>query len=773
MPLGNRTEFFMFNVKGCFNESEDKYTLLTPKTKAEYKTCLMNPLGYGFAVNQFGSGITQCKCDFRHMNNIVADRTVYFRDDEANDVWCVGGFPFVSEIEAYSCTHSQSFSEIESVHGGIKVKIRFFVPHDRRCDIQTVEIINLTDRERKISVVPVVHWELSGFKAPAFCGIYQTYSNTFSEELGGLYLDSRNPWADGRAPDSLGAYPYNGILTSTKKVDYYSAVSRSVFGTAESLSYPIGLLDGENLDCRGVAAQPLFSMLQHAVTLGAGESFKTDYIVGICYDRKDAAELMRGIDSCEGVEALLAETVKADAERRSKIWVKTPDAETNRFTNHWLKMGLEWNVLFRRNPRDNLQFANSMISYTPEAVKYTLERLMELQYNDGHALRCWLPIDASHFADESLWYVFTICDYLKFTADYGFLDKTLKYFDEGEGTVLEHLVRAAEVVDGDRGPNGITLSHYADWNDALNTGPYGENAESVFVAMQLALAHRELSELFSHLGDDAKASLYKGKYEDLKKTINEVCWDKEGYYIRSFTGGRKIGSSDCKEGSKIFINPQSWAFIAGVCPEERVDSVYAAIEKYIETDVGCVVNYPPYSKYDEALGRISVQYPGTCENGAIYAHATSFKVYGDCIMGKSDYAFRDYKKLLPENPNNPPEIADTVPYAISNACSTSDLTYGKSSARPWSTGTQSWLFRCVTEGFLGLRYAHGGFNIRPALPTSWDKAELTLKKEGVSYELKITNKNTGSKQIFVNGKKIEGDFVPFSDGERVLIEVML
>ncbi len=772
-PSATERSFFMFNVKGCFNESEDKYTLLTPKTKAEYKTCLMNPLGYGFAVNQFGAGLTQCKYDFRHINNVTEDRTVYFRDDETNDVWSVAGFPVVSKIENYKCTHTQSYTVIESEHNGIKVKIRIFVPYNKRCDIQTVEVTNLSGRERKISIIPAVHWSLSGFKAPAFCNVYQTYCNTFKPELNGLYFDTRNPWADGRAPDSEGKQPYNAVLASTTKVDYYSAAARNIFGTLESLSLPMGLMDGDDLDCKGSAVQALFSMLQHKISLKPQYSFVTDYILGISFDYEDAKELMRGIETHAGVEESLAKTIAIDNGRRGKITVKTPDAETNRFTNHWLKMGLEWNVLFRRNPRDNLQFANSMISYTPEAAEYTLEKLMELQYNDGHALRSWIPYDLSHFADESLWYVFTICDYLKFTGDYAFLDKVLPYFDKGEGTVYEHLVRAAQIVDDGRGPNGITLSHYADWNDALNTGPYGKDAESVFVAMQLAKAFLELAELHRYLGKKTEAELYKCKYEALKKTINDVCWDKEGYYIRSFTGGRKIGSSDCKEGSKIFINPQSWAFIAGVCPEERVDSVYAAIEKYIETDVGCVVNYPPYSKYDEALGRISVQYPGTCENGAIYAHATSFKVYGDCIMGKSDYAFRDYKKLLPENPNNPPELADTVPYAISNACSTADLTYGKSSARPWSTGTQSWLFRCVTEGFLGLRYAHGGFNIRPAFPTSWDKAELTLEREGVSYELKITNKNTGSKQIFVNGKKIEGDFVPFSDGERVLIEVML
>ena len=164
----------MLQAKGYFNNEENAYTLLTPKTKAEYKMCLMNSFGYGFQVNQFGSGLTQCKSNFRNKNTVGSSRTVYFRDDETNDVWCVGGSPYVSEVENYKCTHYQSYTEIESEHNSIRVKIRFFVPFDRRADIQTVEVINLSDTKRKISIFPIVNYSLSGYKAPAFCGFHHT-----------------------------------------------------------------------------------------------------------------------------------------------------------------------------------------------------------------------------------------------------------------------------------------------------------------------------------------------------------------------------------------------------------------------------------------------------------------------------------------------------------------------------------------------------------------------------------------------------------------------
>ena len=50
---------------------------------------------------------------------------------------------------------------------------------------------------------------------------------------------------------------------------------------------------------------------------------------------------------------------------------------------------------------------------------------------------------------------------------------------------------------------------------------------------------------------------------------------------------------------------------SGVCPEERIQSVLNAVDKYLDTKVGCKVNTPAYTEYDPFLGRISFQYPGT------------------------------------------------------------------------------------------------------------------------------------------------------------------
>ncbi len=398
---------------------------------------------------------------------------------------------------------------------------------------------------------------------------------------------------------------------------------------------------------------------------------------------------------------------------------------------------------------------------------------MRQQYNDGHLIRRWTPILERWYGDAPAWLITTTCDYLKYTGDYGFLDEVVDYYDFGSGTVWEHLLKGLNRLDSDRGPHNLPLSRFADWNDALTTGIRDENAESVFIAMQLALSFREMAELSTQLGKKNLCEEYTQKYSELCNTINETAWDDEGYYIRSFVGGKPVGSSKCEKGSKIFVNPQSWSIFSGVCPPERIQSVLDAVDKYIDTPVGCRVNYPAYSEYDPLLGRISSQYPGTNENGAIYAHATSFKIYADCLLGLGDRAFRSYLQLLPSNPDNPIETADALPYTLSNSCSTADVCYGKSSNSPWTTGTLAWLFKSVTEGILGVRYAYGGFNVAPAFPSSWDKASITIKRNGTDYIFKIVNNNSNSKKIYVNDELIDGDFVPFSNAQTVNIKIEL
>ena len=94
------------------------------------------------------------------------ESTIYFRDDDSSIVWCVGGFPYVSEVENFSCTHADGYSIISSVKNEIEVSVKIYVPNNFNGIIYSVNIKNLSSKKRIISVVPASKMLLTGFEAP-------------------------------------------------------------------------------------------------------------------------------------------------------------------------------------------------------------------------------------------------------------------------------------------------------------------------------------------------------------------------------------------------------------------------------------------------------------------------------------------------------------------------------------------------------------------------------------------------------------------------------
>ena len=277
-------------------------------------------------------------------------------------------------------------------------------------------------------------------------------------------------------------------------------------------------------------------------------------------------------------------------------------------------------------------------------------------------------------------------------------------------------------------------------------------------------------DLEEYLGHVDKAANYKKMHAELKTLVNEVAWDDKGeYYIRGFSNGEKIGASD-SEGSVIYVNPQSWSIIGGIVTEERLPKIMAAVDNLIETDLGCMVNSPAYESYNPKFGRISSQIAGTEENGAVYCHATAFKVYADALCGHGDRALTDLLKFLPDSETNPASHSGGLPYALTSVYNTNVHSYGRA-GRPFLTGSQCWVLNTVVEGILGVRKTYGGFQIAPAFPADWNEAECSIKRNGATYTVKIRRGEKSA--IKLNGNEIDGNFISFAKNAKQEIEVVI
>ena len=174
---------------------------------------------------------------------------------------------------------------------------------------------------------------------------------------------------------------------------------------------------------------------------------------------------------------------------------------------------------------------------------------------------------------------------------------------------------------------------------------------------------------------------------------------------------------------------------------------------------------PPYQKhaFEGALAVIYNQ--GAKENAGIFSQSQGWIILAEALRGHGDRAFQYFMENAPSAQNDKAEIRKLEPYCYGQ------FTEGKASPHfgrshvHWLTGTASTVMVGCVEGILGMRPNLDGLKLSPSIPSSWDG--FTAQKDFRGCKLSITVKNpshvqSGCKELTVNGKKMEGNFIPES-----------
>jgi cellobiose phosphorylase len=81
----------------------------------------------------------------------------------------------------------------------------------------------------------------------------------------------------------------------------------------------------------------------------------------------------------------------------------------------------------------------------------------------------------------------------------------------------------------------------------------------------------------------------------------------------------------------------------------------------------------------------------------------------------------------------------------------------------WLTGTASTVMVGCVEGICGMRTELGGLRIDPSIPAAWDGFKIHKLFRGKKLNIDVQNPNhvqSGVKAMTVNGKPVEGNFLP-------------
>ena len=466
--------------------------------------------------------------------------------------------------------------------------------------------------------------------------------------------------------------------------------------------------------------------------------------------------------------------------------------------------------------RDSNQDLVGFVHQIPARARQRIIDIASTQFPDGGCYHQYQPLTkrgnndiGGGFNDDPCWLIFGTVAYIKETGDFSILDEQVPFDNKpgSEKTLFEHLTISMNHVLNNLGPHNLPLIGRADWNDCMNLNCFswdpnesfqttenkteGSKAESLMIAGLFVCTGKDYVELCRELAEDspafgskslksfdfaAEAERMQKAVEDMTEAVATAGWDGK-WFLRAYDYyGNKIGSDENKEG-KIFIESQGWCTMAGIGLKEGLcDKALDSVKERMDTPFGIVLQNPAYTHYYVEYGEISSYPEGYKENAGIFCHNNPWVIIGETVAGRGNDAWEHYTKILPSYVEEKYQSLHKVePYV------NCQMVAGKDSARPgegknsWLTGTAAWMWYTISEFILGIKPDYRGLRIDPCLPDSAKEYTVHRKFRDGEYTIHISNPNgsqKGVKSITVDGKTVEGNLIPASEGRHIVEVVM-
>ena len=718
-------------------------------------------------------------------NSIPMDRPghyVYIRDNDSEDYWSISWQPVGKSLDKakYSCRHGMSYSIYECDYSKIKASQTLVVPIEDDVELWDVKIKNEDSMPRSLSLFSYCEFSFhhilmdnQNFQMSMYCagssyedGIIE--HDLFYEEFGYQYF------------------------TSNFKPDGYDCLRDQFLGLYHTEDNPVAVIKGA---CSGSSelGNNHCGSLQKNIILEPGEEIRLIFMLGEG-NRAAGKKIREKYSDLIHVDKVYDDLRAYWEEKFSKLQIKTPNEGMNTLINTWTLYQAEINVMFSRfasfievggrtglGYRDTAQDAMTIPHSNPEKCRQRILQLLKGLVSEGYGLHLFEPewfekdekakpfksptvvpefnknnmihglLDAC--SDDALWLVSSVVEYIKETGDLSFSEQVVTYSDKGEGTVYEHLTKILDFSARQVGQNGICKGLRADWNDCLNLG----GGESAMVSFLHHWALLNFIELAKRLGYKEDVEKYTSMAEHVKKVCNNELWD-EAWFIRGITkNGKKIGTSEDKEG-KIHLESNAWAVLSKAATLEKGKKAMDSVEKYLSTPYGIMLNAPSYTVPDEDIGFVTRVYPGLKENGAIFSHPNPWAWAAECLLGRGDKAMDYYNALCPYYQNDKIEVREAEPYSYCQFIMGRDHTAFGRARHPFMTGTGGWAYFSATRYILGIRPQFDHLEIDPCIPANWDTFSLTRTWRGATYDITVENPEgvmKGVKKLILDGNEVE------------------
>jgi cellobiose phosphorylase len=786
---------------GYFDDEKREYVITRPDTPAPWANYLGSP-EYGAIISNNAGGYSFAKSGangriLRYIFNSFDQpgRYIYIRDNESKDYWSASWQPVGKDLSAYKskCCHGTAYTRMIADYSGIHSEVCYYVPLNQSYEVWNLQLTNESKKEREITITGYAEFTNNGNYEQDQVNLQYSMFITRTEfkenRIRQLIHGNLDGLEDGKDVDEkIVTERFFGLAGS--EVSSSCGDKEKFLGNYRGYGNPLGVEKGDlsgEMNYNGNSCGALSSK----IVLQPGETKSMAFILGMKYDDESKEILKSYQDVTQTCEREVSELISYWHEKLSHLQVKTPSKEFDSMINTWNSYNCFMTFIWSRAAsfiycglrngygyRDTVQDIQGVIHLAPEMAVEKIRFMLSAQVNHGGGLPLVkfthnpghedTPEDASYVketghpeyrADDALWLFPTIYKYVAESGNLSFIDEVIPFANKDEGSVYEHLKRAIDFSIKHSGIHGMPAGLYADWNDCLRLGKDGE---STFVAFQFYYAMTILKKFAEYKGDTDYIDYLNEHQKKLGEKIEELCWN-EDRFIRGFTEtGMVIGKRTDPE-ANMWLNPQSWSVISGYASKEQAELALNNVYHKLNTEYGVVLMDPPYHEH-AFEGALSVIYnAGSKENSGIFSQPQGWLILAEALRGQGEKAFTYFMENAPTAQNTQAEIRILEPYCYGQFTEGRASKYFGRSHVHWLTGTASTVMVGCVEGILGLRPDFYGLKIEPAIPKDWDAFEIKKEFRGRHLHIQVMNPGhveTGCKKLIVNGKEMDGNYIP-------------
>ena len=807
---------------GHFDDEHREYVITDPKTPWPWINYLGNEDFFSLISNTAGGYSFYKDAKFRRLtryryNSVPMDnggRYFYLKDGDT--IWNPGWKPCKTPLDFYECRHGMNYTRITGRKNAVEASVLFFVPLHTWGEVQKLTLQNLGTETKTLKLFSFQEWCL--WNAATDMENFQRNFSTGEVEVEGSVIYHKTEYRERR-----NHYAFYSVNAS---IDGYDTDRETFVGLYNEFAEPEAVVEGRARNSFAHGWSPIASHYIE-VTLAPGESRDFVFLLGYVenapeekfagkqtINKEKALRMIADFDTTAKVDRAFDELKAYWDSLLSVFTLKSGNAKLDRMVNIWnqyqcmitfcmsrsasfFESGIGRGMGFRDSNQDLVGFVHQI----PERARTRIIDIASTQFPDGGCYHQYQPLSkrgnndiGGGFNDDPCWLIFGTVAYIKETGDFSILDEMVPFDNQAgsEVTLFEHLKVSMNHVLNNLGPHRLPLIGRADWNDCLNLNCFswdpnesfqttenkseGSKAESLMIAGLFVVTGKDYVELCRHLGKHEEAERMAQAVSDMEEAVKKHGWDGN-WFLRAYDFfGNKIGSHENEEG-KIFIESQGWCTMAGIGLEDGfVDKALDSVKERMECEHGIVLNNPAYTTYHVEMGELSSYPEGYKENAGIFCHNNPWVIIGETVAGRGDDAWSHYTKILPSYVEEKHQTLHKVePYV------NCQMVAGKDAARPgegknsWLTGTAAWMWYTVSEFILGIKPSYDGLTIDPCLPTSAKEYEVCRKFRGAEYIIKVKNPkgvNKGVRSLLLDGQRMEGNTVSFSEGRHTVEVVM-